>query len=255
MPLDLVTVPCLQDNYAYIIHDGASGATAVIDVPDAAPIRAALDARGWRLTDILLTHHHHDHVGGVADLRAATGATVWGAAQDAARLPTLDRPVRPGRDENFGGERVEVFDVPGHTVGHIAYFFGDSRYLFSGDSLMALGCGRLFEGTPDQMWDSLSRMAALPGDTLVCSGHEYTQANARFALSLDDVPQALVDRAAQIDVARAAGKATVPTRLDDERATNPFLRASDAGMKAALGMENDSDASVFAHIRRLKDSF
>lgn len=255
MPLELVTVPCLRDNYAYLVHDVVSGATAVIDVPEAAPIRAALDAHGWRLTDILLTHHHHDHIGGVDDLRTSTGATVWGAAQDAARLPLLDRPVRAGQDETFGGDTVQVIDVPGHTVGHIAYFFSGSRYLFSGDSLMTLGCGRLFEGTPDQMWDSLSRLVTLPDDTLVCSGHEYTQANARFALSLSDIPQALVERASQIDVARAAGKATVPSRLDVEKATNPFLRAADPEMKAALGMQNDGDASVFAHIRRLKDSF
>lgn len=255
MPLALVTVPCLQDNYAYLVHDPASRATAVIDVPEADPIRAALDARGWRLTDILLTHHHHDHIGGVADLRAATGAIVWGALQDAARLPPLDRPVRPGRDEAFGGDTIRVIDVPGHTIGHVAYFFTEAHYLFSGDSLMVLGCGRLFEGTPDQMWDSLSRLAALPGDTLVCSGHEYTQANARFARSLGDVPPALADRADEIDIARAAGKATVPARLDLEQATNPFLRAADARMKAALGMENESDASVFAHVRRLKDSF
>ena len=255
MPLDLVTVPCLQDNYAYLVHDAETGATAVIDAPEVAPIRAALDAHGWRLTDILLTHHHHDHVGGVADLRAATGATVWGAAQDAARLPQLDLPVRPGRAETFGGDTVQVFDVPGHTVGHIAYFFSSSRYLFSGDSLMVLGCGRLFEGTPEQMWDSLSKLAALPGDTLVCSGHEYTEANARFALSLGDVPQALVDRAEKIAIARAAGKATVPARLDLERATNPFLRAADPAFQAAIGMQNASDVSVFAHIRSLKDSF
>lgn len=255
MPLDLVTVPCLTDNYAYLVHDAASGATAVIDAPEAAPIRAALQARGWQLTDILLTHHHHDHVGAVEDLRGETGATVWGALQDAARLPPLDRPVRSGRTESFADDTVQVFDVPGHTIGHIAYFFSASRYLFSGDSLMAMGCGRLFEGTPAQMWDSLSRLATLPDDTIVCSGHEYTQANARFALSLGNVPPALAERAAQIDVARAAGRPTLPSRLDAERATNPFLRASDAGLKTALGMENESDASVFAHIRRLKDTF
>lgn len=255
MPLDLVTVPCLKDNYAYLVHDAASGATAVVDVPEAAPIEAALAARGWRLTDILLTHHHHDHVGGVDALRKATGAAVWGAAQDAARLPALDRPVRPGRDEGFAGQSVEIIDVPGHTIGHIAYFFAGAHYLFSGDSLMALGCGRLFEGTPDQMWDSLSRLAALPGDTLVCSGHEYTQSNARFALSLGDVPPALAERAEKIDDARAAGEATVPVRLDVERATNPFLRAADPGLRAALGLEKESDAKVFAHIRALKDSF
>lgn len=255
MPLDLVTVPCLKDNYAYLVHDPASGATAVVDVPETGPVEAALEARGWQLTDILLTHHHHDHVGGVEALRQASGAVVWGAAQDAARLPALDRPVRPDRDEAFAGQTVRIIDVPGHTVGHIAYFFAAAHYLFSGDSLMALGCGRLFEGTPDQMWDSLSRLAALPGDTLVCSGHEYTQTNARFALSLGDVPPALAERAGKIEVARAAGEPTVPVRLDIERATNPFLRATDPGLRAALGLEKESDTNVFAYIRVLKDSF
>lgn len=255
MPLDLVTVPCLKDNYAYLVHDAASGAAAVVDVPEAAPIRAALDARGWRLTDILLTHHHHDHIGGTEALRAATGAAVWGAAQDAARLPSLDRPVRPGRDEGFAGQTVQIIDVPGHTVGHIAYFFTEAHYLFSGDSLMALGCGRLFEGTADQMWDSLSRLSALPGDTLVCSGHEYTQNNAAFACSLGDVPPVLVERAQKIDAARAAGEPTVPVRLDLETATNPFLRVGDPALRAALGLQNDSDANVFARIRAMKDAF
>jgi len=255
MPLDLVTVPCLTDNYAYLVHDAASGATAVVDAPEAGPIRAVLAARSWRLTDILLTHHHHDHVGGVEALRAATGATVWGAAQDAARLPPLDRPVRPGQTESFAGQTVQILDVPGHTVGHIAYFFSEARYLFSGDSLMTLGCGRLFEGTPDQMWDSLTRLAALPGDTQVCSGHEYAQTNAAFARSLGDVPPALAERAAAIDTARAAGRPTVPVRLDEELATNPFLRVGEPTLRARLGMHNDSNINVFARLRALKDAF
>ncbi|PWR00850.1 hydroxyacylglutathione hydrolase [Meridianimarinicoccus roseus] len=255
MPLTLVTIACLSDNYAYLVHDAGSGATAVVDVPDAGPVQAALEERGWALTDILLTHHHHDHVGGVETLRAATGAAVWGAAQDAHRLPPLDRPVEPGRDERFGDDTVRVIDVPGHTVGHIAYFMAPSNLLFSGDSLMALGCGRLFEGTPEQMWGSLGAMADLPEDTIVCSGHEYTKANAAFALSLGDVPDALRRRAEEVTAARAKGLATVPTRLGLEKATNPFLRASDPALKAALGMENASDVDVFARTRALKDAF
>jgi len=255
MVLQILTIPCLSDNYAYLAHDPATGATALVDVPEAAPIMVALAARGWRLTDILLTHHHHDHVAGVEALRSATGAAVWGAAQDAARLPPLDRPVRPGRDEGFAGQTVQIIDVPGHTVGHIAYFFTEARYLFSGDSLMALGCGRLFEGTPAQMWDSLRRLTALPDDTLVCSGHEYTQANAAFALSLGDVPPALAQRVEDIAAARAAGDPTVPVRLDVERATNPFLRADDPALRAALGLESGCNAKVFAHVRGLKDRF
>jgi len=255
MPLTLITVPCLTDNYAFLAHDPQSGATAVVDVPDAAPVTAELNARGWRLTDILLTHHHHDHVGGVETLRAQTGATVWGAAADAARLPALDIAVEPGKPERFGGESVQVLDAPGHTIGHIAYYFSTSHYLFSGDSLMALGCGRLFEGSPAQMWESLSRMAALPDDTVVCSGHEYTLANARFALSLDDGNAALTDRANAIDAARAKGLPTVPSSLGVEKATNPFLRARDAGLRAALGMPDAPDAEVFAKVRAMKDAF
>lgn len=255
MPLELVTVPCLKDNYAFLVHDAASGRTALVDAPEAAPIRAALAERGWRLSDILVTHHHGDHVEAVDALRAETGARVWGAAADAHRLPRLDIAVAPGMVLDFAGEAVAVLDVPGHTIGHIAWHFPDSGFLFSGDSLMALGCGRLFEGTAAQMWESLGRMAALPGDTLVCSGHEYTQSNARFALTVDPDNSALIARAARTDAARAAGQPTVPSRLAEEQATNPFLRAGDAAIRAGLGMELAQDVDVFARVRKLKDGF
>ncbi len=255
MPLDLVTVPCLKDNYAFLLHDPSSDQTALVDAPEAAPILAALDRRGWRLSDILLTHHHGDHIDAVGPLRAATGARVWGAAADAHRLPPLDVAVTPGADLSFGGEPVEVIDVPGHTIGHIAFHCPDSRLLFSGDSLMALGCGRLFEGTPAQMWASLSAMAALPDDTVVCSGHEYTKGNARFALSVDPDNPDLQARAAAIDAARSEGRATVPSLLGDEKATNPFLRARDAAIRGALHMPDAQDVDVFARLRKLKDAF
>ena len=255
MPLTLVTVPCLADNYAFLVHDAESGATAVIDVPEVTPIVDALSERGWTLTDILLTHHHRDHIGGVEDLRGVTGAAVWGAAADSGRLPPLDRAVTAGQSESFADETVEVFDVPGHTIGHIAYYFSDSHLLFSGDSLMALGCGRLFEGTPEQMWHSLSKLATLPDDVSVCSGHEYTKANAAFALSLGATPKALQDRAKEIDEARDKGQATVPSRLGLEKATNPFLRAGDPELRKALGMENATDVEVFAKVRSMKDAF
>lgn len=255
MPLTLQTVACLSDNYAFLIHDPASGATAVVDVPEIAPIEAALATRGWTLTDIFITHHHNDHIGGVPALRETTGARVWGAAADAHRLPPLDRVVNPGQDLDFAGEPVVVIDVPGHTVGHIAYHLPQSGLVFTGDSLMALGCGRLFEGTAAQMWTSLSALAALPDDTTVCSGHEYTQANAKFALSVDPDNPALKKRAETVARARTDNRATVPSSLAEEKATNPFLRAADPAIRARLDMKNATNSEVFAEIRRRKDSF
>ncbi|GHC11869.1 hydroxyacylglutathione hydrolase [Gemmobacter nanjingensis] len=253
--LQLVTVPCLADNYAFLLHDSVTGQTALVDAPDAEPILTALRQHGWGLDDILLTHHHWDHIDGTAALVAATGARVTGAAADAHRLPPLDRSVSPGDRITICGETVDVIDVPGHTVGHVAFHFPDSRMAFTGDSLMALGCGRLFEGTPAQMWDSLTRLAALPTDTLICSGHEYTTSNGRFALSLEDVPPALILRMEGVERARAASQPTVPSTLAEELATNPFLRARDPAMKAALGMTDAQDAAVFAEIRARKDKF
>lgn len=250
---EIVTVPCLRDNYAYLVRDPASGAVLCVDVPEAAPILAALKARGWGLGEIWLTHHHPDHVDGVADLVAATGARVTGAAADAHRLPPLDRAVRGGERLALGTLAAEVLEVPGHTVGHLAYVLPGAA--FTADSLMALGCGRLFEGTPAQMWDSLQRLAALPGDTLVCSGHEYTESNARFALTIEPGNPALQARAAAVRAARAEGRPTVPTTLAEERATNPFLRAHLPEIKAALGMAGAPDAAVFAEIRARKDRF
>ncbi len=255
MPLTLVTVPCLADNYAYLIHDPATGATAAVDVPDAAPILAALADHGWTLTDILITHHHDDHIQGVAELGAATGARVTGAAADRHRLPALDHAVAEGDAVTVGGETGHVIDVPGHTVGHIAFHFPGSHLVFTADSLMALGCGRLFEGTPEQMWTSLSKLAALPPDSVVCSGHEYTAGNARFALTIEPDNAALISRVAAISAARAEGRPTVPSRLADELATNPFLRAADPGVQVAVGMPDTPASAVFAEVRRRKDSF
>lgn len=255
MPLDLVTIPCLSDNYAFLIHDAASGETAVIDVPEAAPILAALRQRGWTLSQILLTHHHADHIQGVAELRAATGARVAGNAADAHRLPPLDLALQEGQSVQVGAETGTVIDVSGHTLGHIAFHFPASALVFTADSLMACGCGRLFEGTGPQMWDSLSKLARLPPETLVCSGHEYTASNARFALSLEPDNQALISRVAAIADARDKGQPTVPSRLSDELATNPFLRASHPQMKARLGLSEATDAAVFTEIRARKDRF
>jgi hydroxyacylglutathione hydrolase len=255
MPLEIVTVPCLRDNYAFLLRDAATGAVAVVDAPEAGPVKAALEARGWPLSMILITHHHADHIDGVEALRAAHGAEVVGAAADAHRLPRLDRAVRDGDTGAVGSEPFEVIEVPGHTVGHIAFHFPAAGAVFTGDSLMALGCGRLFEGTPEQMWASLSRLAALPPATLVCSGHEYTEANGRFALTVEPDNPALLARMERVRAARAAERPTVPSTLVEELATNPFLRAGLAPVKAAVGRAGATDAEAFAEIRRRKDRF
>ena len=255
MSLQIVTVPCLSDNYAYLAHDAATGAVAVVDVPEVTPILNALSARGWRASHILITHHHDDHIAGVETLAAATGARVIGAAADAHRLPPLDEEVTEGDVVRIGMNHGDVIAVPGHTRGHLAFHFPTSKVVFTADSLMSCGCGRLFEGTPGQMWDSLSKLMQLPPETLVCSGHEYTSSNIRFALTVDPTNAALQARAARVAAAREKGEATVPGLLSEELATNPFLRAGDAAIRAHLGMATATDAEVFAQIRALKDRF
>ncbi len=255
MPLHLVTLPVRDDNYVYLVHDDASGATALVDVGAPEAILAALADRGWSLSEIWLTHHHVDHIEGAEDVVRATGARITGAKADAHRLPPLDRAVAEGDSFNFAGHQVTVFDVSGHSLGHVAYYVADLNAAFTADSLMALGCGRLFEGTPERMWQSLSKLAALPDDTLICSGHEYTMGNARFALTIDPDNAALQARAKAVDQARAEGRPTVPSVLADEKATNPFLRASDPAIRARLGMQAASDAAVFGEIRARKDKF
>lgn len=255
MPLDLAIVPCLADNYCYVVHDPATDTTTAVDVPDAVPVLRALGERGWKLSHILLTHHHADHIDGVRALAAATGARVIGAAADAYRLPRLTEEIHPDDTLHMGMETVRVIEASGHTVGHLAYHFPQAKLAFTGDSLMSWGCGRLFEGTPAQMHDTLNRLAALPDDTLICSGHEYTEANGRFALSLEPDHPALLERMAATRAARAKGEPTVPVLLSTEKATNPFLRTSDPGLRAALGMENATDLEVFTEIRARKDRF
>ena len=252
--LEIVTVPCLSDNYAYLIHDTETGQTALVDAPESAPIQAVLDARGWSLSHILITHHHGDHIDGIDALRSSD-VRVIGASADAHRLPHLDHAVVGGESFEFAGHIFQVFDVPGHTIGHIAFYIPDAKAVFTADSLMALGCGRLFEGKPDQMWASLVKIAELPADTIVCSGHEYTAANARFALTIEPENAALQRRVDEINKARAEGQPTVPSMLSDELATNPFLRAGLSEVKSAINMQDATDAQVFAEIRRRKDNF
>ena len=222
---------------------------------DAAPILQALSDRGWRLTDIWLTHHHSDHIQGVADLQAATGARVTGAATDADRLPPLDRALPDEGTLTLGTHTVHSFPVPGHTIGHIAFHIPSAALAFTGDSLMSAGCGRLFEGTPAQMHASLQRLAALPPETLICSGHEYTASNIRFALTLEPANAALISRSNRVSVARGEGRPTVPVALSEELETNPFLRAHLPDLKAAIGQPNASDTAAFAEIRARKDRF
>lgn len=238
MPLAIRQFPCLSDNYGFLIRDEASGSAASIDTPDAAAILAELKAAGWRLDFIFSTHWHPDHAGGNQAVKAATGALVVGPAE-VARIAPLDRIVAGGDQVDLGETRFAVIESGGHTLGHIAYFDAADRVAFVGDTLFALGCGRLFEGTPAQMWASLRRLAALPADTKVYCAHEYTAANARFALTVDDDP-ALRARAAVIFAARERGEATVPTTIALEMATNPFLRAADAEAFGALRAAKDA---------------
>ena len=253
MTIEIVTVPCRTDNYAFLVHTG--GQTALVDAPEAAPISAELDRRGWSLEEIWLTHHHGDHTEAVEELKAEYGATVTGAAADAHRLPPLDRAVEDGESFDFDGHTVEVIDVSGHTIGHIALHLPDATAAFTADSLMALGCGRVFEGTFGQMWDSLSKLAALPAETTIYSGHEYTEANGRFALTIEPDNPDLISRVDAVAAARAAGMPTVPSQLSEELATNPFLRAVRPEVKASIGLPNATDAEAFAEIRKRKDRF
>lgn len=255
MPFDLVTIPCLSDNYAFLLRDTDSNEVALIDVPEAAPISAKLKELGWTLTEIWLTHHHPDHVQGVPDLVADHPAHIIGAKADSHRLPDLDQAVIDGESFRFGDHDVQVMDVSGHTVGHIAFHVPDAQTVFTGDSLMALGCGRLFEGSPAQMWESMQKLMKLPRDTTVCSGHEYTQSNAKFALTVDPENAQLISLSREIDQARRNDAPTVPSTLSLELDTNPFLRPADPGIRSHLGMENATDTEVFAEIRARKDSF
>lgn len=254
MPLTLVTIPCLADNYAFLIANEA-GEAALVDAPEAAPINAELAARGWTLKTVLLTHHHWDHADGLDALTGRDGLTVIGAKADAHRLPPLTQEVSDGESFTLLGEAVHVFDVSGHTLGHIAFHLPASKLLFTADSLMALGCGRLFEGTPAQMHESLGKLAVLPPETLVCSGHEYTASNGKFALTVDPDNTALAARCADIALTRANGGFTVPSTLALELATNPFLRAHDTDIKAAIGLPNASDLESFTKLRAMKDAF
>ena len=255
MPVEIITVPCLSDNYAYLIRDRASGKVAVVDAPAASSIVDALEARDWGVDQIWITHHHGDHIDGVDTLRTRYGAQVVGHAKDSARLPPLDIALADGETISLGDTDARVIDVSGHTVGHIAFVIDAAKAAFTADSLMALGCGRVFEGTHAMMWASLSKFLAMPDDMQIYSGHNYGQANGRFALSIEPDNAALKARIGRIKAADAAGEPIVPVTLAEERATNPFLRATEPSVKASVGLAGADDAAVFAEVRRRKDAF
>lgn len=252
-PLEIDLFACRSDNFGVLLHDPVTGATASIDAPEEQPILDALSRRGWTLSHILTTHHHHDHVEANAALKARFGAEIIGPTREA--IPGIDRKVDGGDRFDFASRPVEVIATPGHTLGHICFHLPQEKLLFAADTLFALGCGRIFEGTPAQMWQSLEKLAALPDETTVYFGHEYTLSNARFAGTVDPDNAALLDRVAEIEALRAKGGFTAPTTIGLEKATNPFLRAADPAIRRHLGMERASDAEVFAEIRARKDRF
>jgi hydroxyacylglutathione hydrolase len=253
--MQIALVPLLTDNYGYLLHDPASGATAIVDPSEAGPVLAAAEARGWRLSHILNTHHHADHSGGNLGLKQATGAAVVGPAPDRARIPGIDIALDEGGRFRLGDAEAEILFIPGHTKGHIAFHFRGERALFCGDTLFSLGCGRMFEGTAPMMWASLDKLRRLPPETRVFCGHEYTAANARFAVSIDPANQALRRREREIAELRAQDKPTIPSTMGEERAANPFLRADDPALAAAVGLPDAPPAEVFGEIRRRKDNF
>jgi len=253
--LQIHRIPARNDNYLWLVHEPDSGAVAIVDPADAAPVIVKCEELGLSLTHILNTHHHGDHTGGNLELKEKYGCTIVGSTADQKRIPGIDIAVGDGDTYQLGTETAQVFDVTGHTLGHIMYWFEECSALFCGDTLFAMGCGRLSEGTAEQMWAALSKLHALPDNTNVYCAHEYTQANGRFALTIEPDNTALQARTAEVDRMRANNIATVPSLLGAERATNPFLRAAEPELMAAIGMENAAPVDVFAETRRRKDNF
>ncbi|WP_310618433.1 hydroxyacylglutathione hydrolase [Flexibacterium corallicola] len=247
---------CLQDNFGVLVHHPESGTTVAIDVPDAKAYIAALHATGWSLSHILITHHHWDHIGGLNELVEATGAHVTGPERSRQKIAGMNNAVEDGDDILVGPLKIKAMATPGHTLDHISWWFTEEGIAHTGDTLFALGCGRLFEGDAEMMWSSLSHLVRqLPPETKIYCGHEYTQANAKFALSIDPTNEKLKMRASQINELRAKGEATLPTTIAEELETNPFLRAADPAIQQSLGLEGEELAIVFAEIRKRKDNF
>ncbi len=255
MPAETHLFLCRQDNYGVLLHDAASGATASIDAPETAAIEQALVETGWRLTDILVTHHHADHTAGIGDLKNRYGCRVVAPRKEADKIPGVDVAVEEGEEVSLGAMSGRILDTPGHTIGHVSYWFEAEKLVFAGDTLFSVGCGRVFEGDPAMMWRSLTKLRDLPGDTLLYCGHEYTAANVKFALTIEPGNPALKARAEEVARLRSEERPTIPVTIGAERAANPFLRADVPSLAKEIGMEGASPAQVFAEIRARKDKF
>lgn len=253
--LTIIQIPVLTDNYIYLIHDPVSGETGVVDPALAQPVLEILDKEGWRLTFILNTHHHWDHVGGNLELKQKTACKIIAGRSDWERIPGIDIGVSEGDVISLGQHSAKVISTPGHTSGHIVYYFAEERALFCGDTLFVMGCGRLFEGTPEQMWNSLQKLKALPPSTRIYCTHEYTQTNGRFALSVEPGNSQLQQKMLEVLRLRAENKPTVPSTIEEERATNPFFRADCMSVQKTVGLEYESPVRVFTELRKRKDSF
>lgn len=253
--LEIKLIPCLSDNYAVLAHYAEENVTMLVDAPEEAPIKAALEETGWSLTHILITHHHHDHVGALEAIKASTGATVYGPAMSKDSVKGIDEGISDGEEFSFGDITVYALATPGHTLDHISFWLPDAQLAFTGDTLFALGCGRVFEGTLKDMWFSVDKLAKLPAETTIYCGHEYTEANAKFCLSIEPDNELLLQRVQDITELRAKGLPTVPTTVLYELSTNVFIRANNPEIKEALGMAGAPDWEVFAEIRKRKDNF
>ena len=251
--LKLHQFACRSDNFGVLIHDPAAGLTASIDAPETAAVRKALQEKGWKLTHIFTTHHHADHTDGNLELKEQTGCTIVGPRVESAKIPGIDTGIGGGEMLSFGSFKAKVLDTPGHTLGHISFWFEEAKVAFAGDTLFSLGCGRIIEGDPQMMWTSLSKLMALPPDTSFYCGHEYTEANARFAVGIEPGNAALQTRAAEVKELRVAGKPTLPATIGAELAANPFLRPHSAEIRKRLAMEDKADWQVFAEIRDRKN--
>ena len=255
MTIHIDQFTCRADNFGVLIHDDQSGETALIDAPEESSILEAVARTGWKPTVILTTHHHIDHVEANLSLKQKFNLKIIGPKAEADKIPGIDEQVKEGDVIKFGGEDIRVIETPGHTAGHISFYLPASGVAFTADTLFALGCGRLFEAPPPVMYNSLKKLAALPRETVVYCGHEYTLSNAKFALTIDPENPKLKERAKEIEKLRGEGKATLPTTIGEELDTNPFLRWADPAIRKHLGMESATDAEVFAEIRKRKDNF